>query len=83
MTFVQELCNENCDSQWKENFSVAVLTLQNKLQLVLGAEMYKLFQTGSFEDGDDARARIVEVYWLLPFVKILYQCCYTLLTKSK
>jgi len=45
--------------------------------------MHKLFQTGPLEHGDDTGPWIVEVYWLLPFVKILYQCRYTLLIKGK
>ena len=44
--------------------------------------MHKLFQTGPFEHRDNTWPWIVEVYRLLPFVKILYQCCYTLLIKG-
>ena len=82
-TFVRGLRSAKCSSQWKATVSVAVLTLKNKLQLVLGAEMHELFQTGPLEHGDDTRPWIVEVYWLLSFVKILYQCCYTLLIQGK
>ena len=45
--------------------------------------MHKLFQTGPFEHRDNTRPWIVEVYWLFPFVKILYQCCNTLWIKGK
>jgi hypothetical protein len=73
--FAWELYNKHYvphTSQWTTNFIAAVLTLQNEVQFILTTEVNKLFQTGAFKHWDNAWPWIVEVNWLLPFVKILY-----------
>jgi hypothetical protein len=59
-----------------------VLTLQNEIQFILTAKMYKLFQAGPFKYSNNTRPWVVKVNWLLPFVKIVYQRSYTLLIKG-
>jgi hypothetical protein len=65
--------------EWNANSVAAILTLKNEVHFILTTKMNKLFQAGTFEDRDNAWPWIVEVNWLLPFVKIFYQCSYTLL----
>jgi hypothetical protein len=65
--------------EWNAHSIAPVLTLKDEVHFILTAKMNELFQAGSFEDRDDARPWIVEVNWLFPFVKIFYQCSYTLL----
>jgi hypothetical protein len=61
---------------------IAVLTLQNEIQFILTTEMYKFFQASPFKYGNNTWSCVIKVNWLLPFVKILYQCSYTLLIKG-
>jgi hypothetical protein len=61
---------------------IAVLTLQNELQFILTMDMYKFFQAGPFKYSNNTWLCVIKVNWLLPFVKILYQCSYALLIKG-